>query len=118
MFDIKFISIKAVQTVSMSEKQYNSIQSIINWKKKYHPCLSHLTASQAPCFGFCGEFPFNKRLTVVNHCCPDRRYSCHSRPRPRLQAYSTILGMVSLPYLEISTPMGIVILSSNMSFDN
>lgn len=34
MFDIKFISIKAVQAVSMSEKQYNSIQSIINWKKK------------------------------------------------------------------------------------
>lgn len=30
MFDIIFISIKAIQAVSMSEKQYDSIQSIIN----------------------------------------------------------------------------------------
>lgn len=34
MVDIMFIIINAIQAVSMSEKQCNSIKSIINWDKK------------------------------------------------------------------------------------
>lgn len=40
MVDIIFIIINAIQAVSMSEKQCNSIKSIINWDKKKKPTFT------------------------------------------------------------------------------